>query len=325
MTAPSVLDPNAAASTNGALACLVRAAFVACITFLAMGVAAQQPAHAQQILAMVNGEPITQFDVEQRAKLVQLSTRKSPGHKAILEELINEKVKIREAKKFGLKVSDSEIDTAFAGMGQRMRMNKDQLTQVLGRSGIRPETLKSQIEAGIVWNQLLRGRFGKSLTVGEGDVQGVLASGQVKDGTESFEYRLLPVVLVVARGSDRSLLADRHREAETLRKEIGSCNDADRIFRAKRYGAVRPFVTKTSADLPDPLREILNKMEIGKLTAPEVTTQGVQMFALCDRRATTGDSPAKRAAREKVFADKFTKKSDSYLAEARRSMMIEYR
>lgn len=308
---------------SGKRANLLRSMGLAFVLLIALGAA--QTASAQQILAFVNGDPITQFDVEQRAKLIQLSTHKSSSQKEVLEELINEKVKIKEAKKFNLTVSSEEIENAYAGMGQRMRMNKDQLTQVLARSGIRPETLKAQIEAGIVWNQLLRGRFGRSLTVAETDVREVLASGQVKDGTENFEYRLLPVVLVVSRGSDRSMLGERQREAEELRKQINSCTEADRIFRGKSYGAVRAFVTKTSADLPPQLRDLLNKTEIGRLTSPEVTAQGVQMFALCDRRAAPGDSPAQRAAREKIFSERFSKKSEAYLAEARRSMMIQYR
>lgn len=325
MSASPVPGMPAAGRMSRRLAGLVRIVSLVCLAFTAMALAPADIAHAQQIVALVNGEPITEFDIEQRSKLIRLSTRKSPSRKEVLEELINEKVKIREAKKFNLSVSSPEIETAYAGMGQRMNMSKDQMTQLLARSGIRPETLKQQIEAGIVWNQLLRGRFGKSLTVGEGDVRDVLASGQVKEDSESFEYRLLPVVLIVPRGSDRSLVAQRHGEAENLRKQISSCAEADRAFRALRYGAVRASVSKTSAELPDPLRDILNKLEIGRLTAPEVTAQGIQMFALCDRRATTGDSPAKRAAREKAFAEKFSKKSDSYLAEARRGMMIEYR
>jgi len=283
------------------------------------------PARAQQIVAFVNGEPITKYDVEQRSKLIQLSTRKAAPAKQVLEELINEKVKVSEAKKFRLTVSDAEIDNALVSMGQRMRMNKAQLVQVLARSGIRVETLKAQIEAGIAWNQLVRGRFGKSLTVGEGDMRNALASQKTNDESANYEYRLLPVVLIVPRGADRAVLAARHAEAGALRKQITSCTDADRIFRSKVYGAVRGQITKTSADLPPPLRDILNSTEIGHLTAPEVTAQGIQMFALCDRRATKADSPAEAEARQKVFAEKYEKKSNAYLAEARRSMMIEYR
>ena len=67
------------------------------------------------------------------------------------------------------------------------------------------------------------------------------------------------------------------------------------------------------------------KTEIGKLTAPEVTRQGVEMVALCARNATTADTPQKREARDKLFAQKFEAQSERYLNEIRKSAMIEYR
>ena len=60
-----------------------------------------------------------------------------------------------------------------------------------------------------------------------------------------------------------------------------------------RDAAIRDQLTKTSADLPPNLRELLDKMPIGKLTPPEVTKQGVEMVALCSRKPTKADTPAR--------------------------------
>src|SRR5579863_10682256 len=58
------------------------------------------PADAE-VACMVNGEPITNFDIEQRSKLLLLSLKKMPERQTVLDELIDEKVKIKEGKKFG--------------------------------------------------------------------------------------------------------------------------------------------------------------------------------------------------------------------------------
>jgi peptidyl-prolyl cis-trans isomerase SurA len=71
------------------------------------------------------------------------------------------------------------------------------------------------------------------------------------------------------------------------------------------------------------LRDILNKTELGHLTPPETTQQGVELFALCDKKVTTTETPEKRAAREKIFGEQFLAKSKSYLRELRRQAMIE--
>src|SRR5262249_59755246 len=57
-------------------------------------------ANAQQVVVIVNGEPITALDIEQRSKLILLSTHKAPARQEVLDELINEKLKVKEAKKF---------------------------------------------------------------------------------------------------------------------------------------------------------------------------------------------------------------------------------
>ena len=79
-------------------------------------------ARAQQVVVIVNGEPITALDIEQRSKLNQLSTHKAPARQEVLDELINEKLKVREAKKLGLDVSNAEVDNAYASMASRMRL-----------------------------------------------------------------------------------------------------------------------------------------------------------------------------------------------------------
>ncbi len=285
------------------------------------------PSRAQSVVLMVNGEPITSFDIEQRGKLDALSTHKTPPREQIIDELIDDKVKIKEAKKFGIDPSASDIDAIFASMGSRMRLSPDQLAAVLARQGVRPETMKAKMRADSVWASLVRGRYKDSLQVSEKDVQSaILVKGDENaDKTTSFEYNMRPIVLVVPRGAAPGILESRRKEAEALRNRVQSCDEANNIFRTMTDAAIRDNVIKTSADLPAPLRDMLDKTPIGHLTPPEVTKQGVEMVALCERKPTTVDSPQKREQRDKMFAQKFEAKSKAYLQDIRKAAMIERR
>ncbi|WP_225714049.1 SurA N-terminal domain-containing protein [Bradyrhizobium semiaridum] len=281
-------------------------------------------AHAQTIAVMVNGEPITNFDIEQRAKLDALTGKKGENRQAILNDLIDEKVKIKEAKKFGVDPGSSDVDQAFNGMAQRMRLTGDQLTKVLESKGIRTDTLKQRIKADMVWTNLVRGRFKESLQVGEKDVNAAVKESGGATDAEAFEYRMQPIVLIVPRGAPQSDYETRRKEAESLRERVTSCEEANSYFKAMRNAAIREIVVKTSADLPQQLRDILDKTAIGHLTAPEITKQGVEMVALCGRKATTVDTPKKREIRDKMYVQKYEAKSKAYLAEVRKAAMIEY-
>jgi peptidyl-prolyl cis-trans isomerase SurA len=284
------------------------------------------PSRAQTVAVLVNGEPITDYDVEQRSKLDFISTHKQPARQDVLNELIDEKVKIREAKKYGVDPTSSDIEQSFAAMSARMRITPEQLTKSLEGQGIRPDTLKSRIKADMVWTSLVRGRYKESLQVGEKDVAEVAKSGaDDAQQTEAFEYKMQPIVLIVPRGSPPAATETRQKEAEALRARVQTCDEANAIFKTMQSAAIRDAVTRTSADIPPVLRELLDKTPIGHLTPPEVTKQGVEMVVLCSRKPTTIDTPKKKEIREKMFAQKYEAKSKWYLQEVRRAAMIEYR
>jgi peptidyl-prolyl cis-trans isomerase SurA len=282
--------------------------------------------YAQSVAVMVNGDPITNFDIEQRSKLTLLTTHKAADRQQVLNELIDEKLKVKEAKKFGVDPGTSDIDQAYAGMSGRMRVTPEQLTKSLESQGVRPDTLKARIKAEMVWTSLVRGRYKESLQVGEKDVAAaVQGGGDEKQAADAFEYKMQPIVLVVPRGSAPAAVEARQKEAEALRGRVQTCADANALFKSMSNAAIREIVTKTSADIPSVLREVLDKTPIGHLTAPEVTKQGVEMVALCGRQPTTVDTPKKKEIRDKMYADKFEAKSKWYLQEIRKAAMIEYR
>jgi len=285
------------------------------------------PVQAQAIMAMVNGDPVTAFDVEQRIKLTKLTEHKVLTQKEALEILINDRAKLKEGKRFGVDLSKSDVDEQFDAMARRMKVPSEQLAKGLEQQGIRPETLKARIKADYIWQQLVLGRFTQGLLVGEKEIQTAMnANGEAKpDDGNSFEYSMRPIVLLVTKSPESSSIEMRRKEAEALRAKIQTCQEAKEIFGSLRDAVIRDPVQKTTADIPQSLRGMLDATPIDHLTVPEVTRQGVEMVALCDKKPTTVDSPQKRETRDKLFQRKFEALSAKYLAEIRRTSMIEYR
>ena len=80
------------------------------------------------------------------------------------------------------------------------------------------------------------------------------------------------------------------------------------------------------ASLTDRLSaSLLEGTAVGHLTPPEVTKQGVEMFAVCNKKQTTSDTPKMRAAKEKIFTSRYEQQAKRYMDEVRRGAMIEYR
>ena len=287
----------------------------------AIFVLASSGAFAQNVAVIVNGDPITEFDIDQRTRFLKLSSPKPATRSQVLNELIDEKLKVREGKRWGLEISDSDIDSAYAGMGERMHKNAAELTQDLQKAGVEPTTLKSRIRADIVWQQLVRGRFSASLQASDKDVE--LALPKNAENPETTEYTIRPILLLVPPGSPPTAYESRRKDAESLRARFKSCEEGLPAARAIDGAVVREQVVRNSADLQAELRKVLAAIPVGQLSAPETTKLGVELFAICSKRESKSDSAEKRKAREAIFTKRFEEQSKQYLRRLRREALIE--
>jgi peptidyl-prolyl cis-trans isomerase SurA len=297
------------------------------VMLLAGSIAIAVPRHAEaQIAALVNGEPITVVDISQRTRLIQLSTQKVPSRQEVLDELIDDKLKVNLSKRYIADVPKREIESSFASIARRTGMTTAQFTQMMKQQGLNVDTLKARIHADFVWQQIIRGKFQGSLQVGDKEVEVKLQSANKTDNVAGFEYRLRPVLLLVPKGAAPAVADGRKREAEALRARFQSCDDGLRTARTLPDVAVREVITRASADLPQKQRELLNETPVGRLTPPDVTFQGVEMFAVCAKNpAKGGDTPAMREVRDAMYQERFQAASKKFIKELRAQALIEIR
>jgi peptidyl-prolyl cis-trans isomerase SurA len=281
---------------------------------------------AQQIAALVNGEPITALDVAQRHKLMQLSGAKDPSSKAALDELIDEKLKLQTAKRYKVDVTDAEVDSTFNTLARRSRGTPEQFSDALKQAGISVESFKARIRADIGWQQIVRGKFRENFQIRERDVFAAVQSRN-KDEQEAvgYEYSLRPILLIVPRGSPPTAFEARRHEADGLRTRFQDCEQGIRLARALKDVAVRPALSRTSADFNAHLRDILEKTQVGRLTPPEQTAQGIELFAVCAKKQVAGALPGRREVQDEMIQERFDAQGKRYLQELRRGAMIEYR
>jgi peptidyl-prolyl cis-trans isomerase SurA len=304
------------------LACRI-AATLAAILLVA---APPAPAMAQQVVALVNGEPITAIDVSQRAKLIEISTRKAPTRQEALEELIDEKLKLSIARRYKLDITEKEVNTAFDGIATRAGTSPQQFTQALLNAGITANAVKNRLKAEMAWNQIIRGKFQANFQIRERDIHDTLVSRRKDDQSAvGYEYTLRPILLIVPRGSPEGVLAARRKDADSLRARFQNCEEGITMARQLKDVAVRDPIYRTSADLTAQLREIIDKTPEGKLTPPEQTQQGIELYAICGKKQSTTEVPGKREVREEMMNQRFVEQGKNYLKELRAGAMIEYR
>lgn len=282
-------------------------------------------ASASQIVAFVNGQPITSYDIEQRTRLNALSSRKTPSRQEVLDDLIDDKLKLSIGKVYNVVPTPAEIDGAFANVARNVGTTPENFTKVLQAAGVNPSALKAKLGADMVWAQIVRGKFAQSLQVGERDVLAAMESRGKDGATAAYEYQLRPILFVVARGAGNGAVEARKRDAEALRQRFQDCEQGIALARGLRDVVVKDVIRRTSSELTEQLRNVLDKVEVGRLTTPEVTAGGVEVFALCGKKESQADSPMKKAIRDELFSAKFSAQAQRYLKELRAGAMIEFK
>jgi peptidyl-prolyl cis-trans isomerase SurA len=308
-----------------------RCAALAAVLAAGLLTASHSRVHAEvqtqaQVVALVNGEPITALDIAQRQKLTEISAHKPEPRQEALDELIDQKLKLQIAKHYVIDITDKDVESAFDGMSRRAGLTSAQFGQALSQAGISVEALKIKIRAEIGWGAIVRGKFQATLQVGEKDVVTALQARKKDDKPDvAYLYTLRQILLIAPRGVPDSLLEARRHEAEGLRTQFQSCDQGIPIAQALKDVAVRSPITRTSTDIPVQQRQILDTTVVGRLTPPEVTQLGVEMFAVCAKQETHGDGAETREVRDEIVAQRYEVQSKRYLQELRRGAMIEIR
>jgi peptidyl-prolyl cis-trans isomerase SurA len=295
---------------------------------IAIGLAAVACSHAraQQVAALVNGEPITALDIAQRQRMTEISTRKPQSRQEALDELIEQKLKLNIAKRYTIDITDRDIDGAFGNMARRAGLTSKQFSDALTQAGISVAALRMQIKADIAWTSIIRGKFAASLQVGERDVLTALESRKAEEkASVGYDYVLRPILFIVPRGSPPNAIEARLREAEGLKGRFQNCEEGVTLARALPDVAVRDSIRRSSVDVPQKQREVLDGTPLGGLTPPDITQQGVEMFAVCSKQQASGDTPGKRAIRDEMVNERYQAHAKRFMQELRRGAMIEIR
>lgn len=281
---------------------------------------------ASSIKVKVDDQPITSYDIEQRARLLRISGA-GGGTKAATEELIDETLKFIEAAKRSFSVSERRVDQAIAAISQGMGITPKQLEQGLAQEGVNIATLRRRIKSQMVWQQLVQARMSFETSVSSSDVTAALFAERGGEPLKTTEFTLQQIVFVVPGGSSSAYKAQRRREAEAFRQRFPGCERSLEQAKLLNGVVVKPLGRRTSADLANggPGGKEIMDTPVGKTTRPAESSQGYDLIAVCATRELNTDAPARKQVENKLLLEQNKDFGKDYLAELREKAIIEYR
>jgi len=205
-----------------ALFCVLTLLFGLQIAALAAPPPAASSAQPMRIVAVVNGDVISNSDIDNRTRLFALSTG-LPMTQEVLDrlkqqitrQLIDEKLRMQEVQRRKIVVPDKAIAEAIRDIEQRNNLPAGALRQKLNTGGIGQRTLIDQLRTQLGWTQVLREQLGEQAKISDAEVADHQRLLQAQVGKP--EYRVGEIFIPV---DDPKATADAQRFAETVISEL---------------------------------------------------------------------------------------------------------
>lgn len=291
--------------------------------FLALGLLfAATAAQAQAVRVTVNGTPITDQMINERAQLLRIEGRGATNAARSSEatnELIEDTIKLAEAGRLGINVSSSQIDDAVSSIARNMNVSVTNLTQILTQNGVNPQTLRNRLEAAVAWQAVVQTAISPRIQLSELDLD-LRAAEQVRE-TSSFDYILKEVLFVIAPGSGASA-SRRTAEANQYRSRFTGCDTAVDLVIQFNDAAVRDLGRRHATQLPEAIANELARLNVGQISSPRVVETGVSMLAVCEKAEARDLAFIKDELREEQGTEALQAEAQAYLTRLREQAAI---
>lgn len=275
---------------------VVRILLTLCFLGLAFPAVAQRARIelVDRIIAVVNNDVITQFEFNERLRVVQRQLEgqgiKMPPRdileKQLLERVINEKVQLQFAAETGIRIDDATLDRALGRIAEGNRMSLDSFRQALEKDGVSFAKFREDIRNEIILTRVKEREADNRVTVTEGEVEHFFANQAAHDN--DTEYNIGHILIQVPERASPEQIQARKARAEQALNELkkgadfaqvsASFSDAQNALQGGELG------WRSASRLPQLFSDALNTLQPGQFSPLLRSPNGFHLLKLIDKR-----------------------------------------
>jgi peptidyl-prolyl cis-trans isomerase SurA len=285
------------------------------------------------IKVLVNDDPISDYDIEQRERFLGITSQQQPSNdlrKQAIDMLIDERLQMQQARQLGITPDDDDMMKILGDMAQRNNLSVDGLSTALGKAGVNIKTLKDRIRAQLAWQSVVRQKFRHDVDVGDADVDKALAEaggsgGETGSTGKSSTLQLKQVKFELPANADERTIASRLAAAEALRARFDNCANLGDLAKGVDGAKVAFLADQQPSSLVQPARLLVMSAKVGQMTPPTLTQSAIEVYAVCGKVSTVGDSKIREETQRKLMNQEMLIRAERLLRDLRQDAFIEYR
>jgi peptidyl-prolyl cis-trans isomerase SurA len=237
--------------------------------------AAQQNLFAPRII--INDRAVTEYEFQQRLLFMRLMRAPGDLEKQALDDLIADRLRVQEAARFGITATEENVQKGMEEFAQRANMTAEQFIDQLGKAGVAPETFRDFVEAGVLWREIVRGRFTGKAKVSDEEIDRVLEAETKK---AALVVSIAELIIPANPGEEEKALALANDIRRSVTGEASFAAAVEQYSAApsrERGGRVDPLPL---ANLPPQISGLLLPLAPGQVSPPMMIPGGVALFQL---------------------------------------------
>jgi peptidyl-prolyl cis-trans isomerase SurA len=264
---------------------LFKSPFVRALAVAACLGAVTGPAIAQNLfapVARVNDSVVTEYEVQQRQRFLQLLNAPDATREKVIEALIDDRLRSKATSEVGIEVTPEGMRDAMADFASRANLTADEFITALAQNGVERETFRDFVENTVTWRELIRARYVRNVSITEGDIDARLG----KSSAGSSIRVLVSEIIIPAPPQNAArvnALAERIAQS-TSANEFSSYARKYSATASRGAGGRLPW--QNVEDLPPSLQGLILGLAPGEVTAPLSIPNAVALFQLRDIQET---------------------------------------
>jgi peptidyl-prolyl cis-trans isomerase SurA len=248
------------------------------------------------IVAVVNQELVTASEVQQRVARVREEAARNRAtlpplpalRKQVLEQLIDERVLVTNARDTGARIDDPEIDRAVANVATQNQMTLAQLRERLRKEGIPFAKFRENIRDQIMVERVREREVVSRIKVSDAEIDELIEKRRIAAGT-SAQINVAQILVTVPDGAGDSVVAERRSRIDAALKRVRGGEDFATVAREISEDSNRAqggeMGLRPVDRLPDLFARAVQPLKPGDITPEPIRSgAGFHVLKLIDRK-----------------------------------------
>ncbi len=231
----------------------------------------------------VDDSVITYYELEQRARFMEVLRVPGDRMKEARKELIKDRLKLAAMEEAGIAPTEEEVTAGMTELASRANLSLDEFIAALQQSGVDPETLRDFSRVGIGWRDLVSARFVARARPTESEID--RAMGQ--SGSGSVQVLLSEIILPINE-QNAPQVDDLAQQIAALKTRAAFSAAATQYSAAqsRQNGGELSWMPITK--LPPQLQQVVLALGPGDITEPLPLQGAVALFQMRGVREVAG-------------------------------------